>query len=203
MSVDPQFPWWIVANAAGGIISGVAVAALKPVARFVARWRASKLSDKPHAERTREELEGMIAEFTATERAHITIKLLLDRGALSRETIPIERKNSGTLLCETVNRDAVFRYLCIRIFLLRELTRLRSTGFDYSLIPVFLYLAIIHPLILFQMARAPAGEPHDDLFLPFITKVIEAKIRRNPEHYRLSLGLDAAIKKFGEGGPAK
>ena len=60
MKLDPQFPWWIFANAAGGVISAIALAAMKPVARFITRWRASKLPDKLHAERTQQELEGVL-----------------------------------------------------------------------------------------------------------------------------------------------
>jgi hypothetical protein len=144
MKIDPQFPWWIIANTLGGIASAIVISAWKPVTQFIARWRASKLPDKSGAERRREELEGLIAEFTAWERAQIALRLLLDDSALRPETVPQVCKSSGAVLRDLTQRDKAFLNLCAVAYIRTEAPRTQSNRIK-PLIPILLYMAIIHP----------------------------------------------------------
>jgi len=136
------------------------------------------------SERVREELEGLIAEFTAMERAQMVLRLLLDSSALRPETAPHVCKSSGAVLRDLAGRDKAFLYLCATAYIRTEAPRTPSNRIK-PMIPLLLYMAITHPRSFFQLVRAPGGEPQDsEISLALVGKVIELKIRRNPERYK-------------------
>jgi hypothetical protein len=83
--MDPQFPWWILANAIGGVLAIAACAAFTPVIRNIVRRRTSRLPNTPDTERVREELEGMASEMGVEERIVLAANLLLNITRLHNE----------------------------------------------------------------------------------------------------------------------
>jgi hypothetical protein len=97
MNMDPQFPWWILANAIGGVLTLAAFAAFTPVIRYIVRRLTSTLPEAPDTERVREELEGMAAEMRAEERLVLAASLLLNISRLHDE---FAARAAGTPLIE-------------------------------------------------------------------------------------------------------
>ncbi len=85
MNIDPQFPWWTVANAVGSVLAITLCAAFTPVIRCLVRKLASWFPKTKDAERAREELEGIACEMRAEERIAFAVSLLLNRKKLSDE----------------------------------------------------------------------------------------------------------------------
>jgi hypothetical protein len=85
MSLDPQFPWWILANAIGGVLTAAACAAFTPVIRYIVRRLTSRLPTSPDTERAREELEGMANDMGIEERIALAATLLLHSKSLHDE----------------------------------------------------------------------------------------------------------------------
>ena len=85
MSPDPQFPWWILANAIGGVLAFAACAAFRPVSRLIARRRTSKLPKCPDADRAKEELEGWAIDLGAVGRVELAANLFLNLRRLRQE----------------------------------------------------------------------------------------------------------------------
>src|ERR1700722_14749025 len=78
MNIDPQFPWWILADAAGGVLTLVVCAAFTPVIRHIVRRLTSVLPKTPDTERVQEELEGLVDEMSSEERIELAASLLLN-----------------------------------------------------------------------------------------------------------------------------
>ena len=96
MTLDPQFPWWILSNAIGSFAAGVAVliacTASKKLSHAIVKWRTSRLPKGPDAERVREELERMVEDLHAVGRVKL---LLLRTAALRREIVERTTERAG------------------------------------------------------------------------------------------------------------
>ena len=94
MNIDPQFPWWILADAAGGVLTLVVCAAFTPVIRHIVRRLTSVLPKTPDTERVQEELEGLVDEMSSEERIELAASLLLNitrlRDELAGQTAEIQ-----------------------------------------------------------------------------------------------------------------
>ena len=69
----------------GIILAALAACASKRVSRAIVRWRTSQLAKSPDAERAREELESLLLDQGAAERAMLSIDILVRTGELRRE----------------------------------------------------------------------------------------------------------------------
>ncbi len=69
----------------GALALILAACANKRVSRAIIRWRTSQLVKSPDAERAREELESLLLDQGADERAMVSIDILVRTGALRRE----------------------------------------------------------------------------------------------------------------------
>jgi hypothetical protein len=78
----------------------LAACALKPVSRAIIRWRAAKLPKGPDAERAQEELEGILEDSNAAERAELAIQVFARPSALNREIAERAAEEAATRATE-------------------------------------------------------------------------------------------------------
>lgn len=89
MTPDPQFVWWIVANAIGSFAATVAMLAVaagtKSISRAFLRWGTSRFPDGPDTDRAKEELEAMVPDMRPWERTALVATVLLNPGRIHRQ----------------------------------------------------------------------------------------------------------------------